>query len=94
VREEEAPSIPAPPQPKTVPQPKAPPQSTAPTVTPPIVRPQAVAESNGHVHDFVCEDDVKRAIAAKEKIRINNRTIITPSARDLGEAHEIFTRNG
>jgi len=42
--------------------------------------------------DFVCEDDVKRALAEKRKIRIHSRTIITPAARDLGDAHEIFVR--
>jgi acetaldehyde dehydrogenase (acetylating) len=53
---------------------------------------QEAARSNGRVHDFVCEDDVKRAIAAKEKININNRTIITPAARDLADENDIFAR--
>jgi hypothetical protein len=35
---------------------------------------------------------VKRAIAAREKIYINSKTIITPSARDLGEEREVFAR--
>jgi len=48
--------------------------------------------SNGHIHDFVCEDDVKRAITSRQKIYINGKTIITPAARDLGEEHEIFSR--
>ncbi|HVF88631.1 MAG TPA: aldehyde dehydrogenase family protein [Blastocatellia bacterium] len=67
-------------------------------VGPPVVAP-AVAEPrpasprvNGRVYDFVCEEDVKRAIAAKEKIHINGKTIITPSARELGEDSEIFAR--
>ncbi len=42
--------------------------------------------------DFVCEDDVKRALAEKRKIYIHSRTIITPAARDLGEAHDVFVR--
>jgi len=50
------------------------------------------ADRNGRVYDFVCEDDVKRALAAKEKIRIDVKTIITPAARDLGEDHEVFSR--
>jgi acetaldehyde dehydrogenase (acetylating) len=48
--------------------------------------------TNGRVYDFVCEEDVKRAIAAREKIHINSKTIITPAARDLGEEREIFVR--
>ncbi|MGH9913979.1 MAG: hypothetical protein ACRD63_01680, partial [Pyrinomonadaceae bacterium] len=42
--------------------------------------------------DFVCEDDVKRAVEKGEKIYISAKTIITPAARDLGEAAEVFTR--
>ena len=42
--------------------------------------------------EFVCEDDVKRAITRGEKIYINAKTIITPAARELGEAREIFAR--
>ncbi len=40
--------------------------------------------------DFVCEDDVRDAIAKGEKIYITPKTIITPSARDLGDAREVF----
>ena len=49
-----------------------------------------IAAPNGHIYDFVCEEDVKRAIAAREKILINGKTIITPAARELGEEREIF----
>lgn len=42
--------------------------------------------------DFVCEDDVRLAIAAKRKIRLKPRAILTPSARDLGERQDIFIR--
>ena len=42
--------------------------------------------------DFVSEDDVKRAIENGEKIYITAKTIITPSARDLGEEREIFAK--
>jgi len=42
--------------------------------------------------DFVSEEDVKRAIDSGEKIFINAKTIITPSARDLGEEREIFAK--
>ena len=49
--------------------------------------------ANGRVYDFVCEEDVKRAIAAREKIYINQKTIITPAARELGEEREVFARS-
>ncbi len=42
------------------------------------------------VSDFVSEDDVRSAIWRREKIYIGPRTIVTPSARDLGSSHEIF----
>ncbi len=42
------------------------------------------------VVDFVCEDDVKRAIAQNRTITVNHHTIITPAARDLGEAKKIL----
>ncbi len=42
--------------------------------------------------DFVSEDDVKKAIEAGEKIYITAKTIITPSARDLGEERETFAK--
>lgn len=54
----------------------------------------AAAFSNGHHPvDFVCEDDVKRALKSKEKIYVGASTIITPSARELGEANEVFARS-
>lgn len=42
--------------------------------------------------DFVCEDDVRQAIAKGEKIYINAKTILTPSARDLGNEREVFIK--
>ena len=53
----------------------------------------SAALTNGRIRDFVCEDDVKRAITSREKIYINNKTIITPAARDLAEQHDLFARN-
>ena len=55
--------------------------------------PVAPVSSNGRVYDFVCEEDVKRAIASREKIYINSKTIITPSARELGEERNVFARH-
>jgi hypothetical protein len=51
------------------------------------------AASNGkRAVDFVCEDDVRRAIQKGEKIYTNARTIITPAARDMGESAEVFAK--
>jgi len=87
---------PRPPEPPPSPSPVAqapvaePPRAEAPVSTP---QPQkSAAQTNGRLYDFVCEDDVKRAIEAKEKIHINGRTIITPSARELGEDREVFVK--
>ena len=53
----------------------------------------APAPTNGaKAVDFVSEDDVRRAIQKGEKIYINERTIITPAARDIGEPAEIFAK--
>ena len=40
--------------------------------------------------DFVSEDDVRRAIRDGVKIYISKKTIVTPSARDLGDEKEVF----
>jgi acetaldehyde dehydrogenase (acetylating) len=40
--------------------------------------------------DFVCEDDVRRAVQHGRKLLLAERAIVTPAARDLGEAHGIF----
>ena len=42
--------------------------------------------------DFVSENDVKKASADGVKIFVTAKTIITPSARDLGEEKDIFAR--
>jgi len=41
--------------------------------------------------DFVCEEDVRRAIQSGRKLIVSERAIVTPAARDLGEQHRIFT---
>jgi ethanolamine utilization cobalamin adenosyltransferase len=40
--------------------------------------------------EFVCEEDVRQALRTGQKIFLNDRTIVTPSARDLGEEKHIF----
>ncbi len=43
--------------------------------------------------DFVSEEDVRLAIKKGEKILVGPGTIITPSARDLGEPREVFVQS-
>jgi acetaldehyde dehydrogenase (acetylating) len=42
--------------------------------------------------EFVSEDDVRQAIQKGEKIYVGPRTIITPSARDIGDPAEVFAK--
>jgi acetaldehyde dehydrogenase (acetylating) len=44
--------------------------------------------------DFVAEEDVRRAVREGRKILLAERAIVTPAARDLGEAHAVFVRPG
>jgi hypothetical protein len=43
---------------------------------------------------FVCEDDVRQAVREGRKLLISDRTIVTPSARDAGEAAKVFVYAG
>jgi acetaldehyde dehydrogenase (acetylating) len=40
--------------------------------------------------DFVCEEDVRKALQAGTTLLVSERAIITPAARDLGEDRRIF----
>jgi acetaldehyde dehydrogenase (acetylating) len=59
---------------------------------PPAPAPPAASSNHRRVYDFVCEDDVRQAIQKGEKIYTNAKTIITPAARDLGDAKDVFAR--
>ncbi|MFQ5662940.1 MAG: acetaldehyde dehydrogenase (acetylating) [Terriglobia bacterium] len=59
----------------------------APALAPP---PPPESTPAPRVVDFVSERDVQLALQRAEKIFISPRTILTPSARDLGNAHDIF----
>jgi acetaldehyde dehydrogenase (acetylating) len=39
---------------------------------------------------FVCEDDVRRALLEGRRIRLAERAIVTPAARDLAEGHDVL----
>ena len=43
---------------------------------------------------FVCEDDVRQAVKDGRKLLIGERTIVTPAARDAGEAAKVFVHAG
>ena len=42
--------------------------------------------------DFVCEDDVRKALEKNKIIGIHSKTIITPSARDLAGTNNVFKK--
>jgi acetaldehyde dehydrogenase (acetylating) len=52
------------------------------------------APPSSEVEKFVCEDDVRQAVKEGKKLLIGERTIVTPSARDAGEAAKIFVYAG
>jgi hypothetical protein len=43
---------------------------------------------------FVCEEDVRLARREGRTILVNERTIITPAARDAGDAGQVFVWEG
>ena len=53
-------------------------------------KPDPPAKTAIEIQVFVSENDVRRAMTRSEKIFIGRKTILTPSARDLGLEHEVF----
>jgi len=51
-------------------------------------------EGNAAPADFICEDDVRAALRAGRKLLVGEKTIVTPSARDLGESQKVFRQAG
>jgi hypothetical protein len=49
-----------------------------------------IGSDAGSVAEFVCEEDVRQAVKLGRTIVIGERTIITPAARDLASAHQVF----
>jgi len=82
-----APIPPANPAPSMAKAAAASPAAFAPTATPAPAPPPAPAIQ---VIEFVSENDVRAALARGEKIYIGPKTIVTPSARDLGEEQGAF----
>jgi hypothetical protein len=50
----------------------------------------AAPETTAQPEKFVCEDDVRLALKEGRKLLIGERTIVTPAARDAGEAAKVF----
>jgi acetaldehyde dehydrogenase (acetylating) len=67
-----------------------PPASPRPAAPPAAPSPRASDKAPLPVVPFVSESDVRLAMSRGEKILIGPRSIVTPSARDLGNEHEIF----
>ena len=40
--------------------------------------------------DFICEDDVRDALKSGKTLLVGEKTIVTPSARELGESSKVF----
>ena len=74
------------------PEPKAEPASAAVTTVVHNITPENAVQKPVPIKpvDFVSETDVRLAIEKGEKIYISKKTILTPSARDLGEEKEVF----
>jgi hypothetical protein len=68
--------------------------SNVPVLSAPIAdvekKPAPPAKITIEIQAFVSENDVRRAMTRSEKIFIGRKTILTPSARDLGLEHEVF----
>jgi acetaldehyde dehydrogenase (acetylating) len=69
--------------------------STTPGGAPPSVGSAAGTPSPAEARwvedmDFVAEEDVRRAISRGVRIRLKERAIVTPAARDLAAAHGVF----
>ena len=83
----------APPQPAPPPTPAAGLVASAPAKTASSA-PTKPAEPIEKPADFVCEDDVRQAMRQGRTILIGEKTIVTPAARDLGEANKILVQAG
>jgi len=73
--------------PRPTPAPAAPPLSSYTELEPP--KPKIEKKETKPV-GFVCEEDVRAAVLANSKIIVGKKTIITPSARELADANDVF----
>jgi acetaldehyde dehydrogenase (acetylating) len=68
------------------------PGDTSPGDTPKEAQPKPLAADNPK--DFICEEDVRAALKSGGTLLVGDRTIVTPSARELGEANKVFVQAG
>lgn len=66
------------------------PEPMAPAAPAVVSKPAPPTAPANPISPFVSENDVRRAMTRSEKIFIGPKTILTPSARDLGLEHEVF----
>ena len=69
-----------------------PPASSASATAKPAQAPSSAIQPPIQAVEFVSENDVRSALLRQEKIYVGPRSIVTPSARDLGDSHDIFVR--
>ncbi len=75
--------------------PAVPASSTSPTAPSPSAASTSLPQASPEVPaEFVCEDDVRAAIRAGRRILLGERTIVTPSARELGDGAKVFVDAG
>jgi acetaldehyde dehydrogenase (acetylating) len=72
------------------------PAGTTPAATTSVATPRPASSSAASETPaaFVCEDDVRAAIRDGRQILVGEKTIITPSARDAGDAGRVFRHAG
>jgi acetaldehyde dehydrogenase (acetylating) len=68
------------------------PGESSPPDSPKEAQPKPLTADNPR--DFICEDDVRDALKSGKTLVIGERTIVTPSARELGEANRVFVQAG
>jgi hypothetical protein len=64
----------------------------APTTSPASA--PAPAQVPNLAEKFICEEDIRLAVREGRKLVIGERTIVTPAARDAGEAAKVFVYAG
>ena len=57
-------------------------------------RPEPVERQVQRPEEFVSESDVREAMKQKRTLVIGEKTIVTPAARELGDAHKVFVQAG
>ena len=75
-------------------EPPPPPVQPPARVETPSAREVVAAEPEVVAVEFVCEEDVRDAVSRSRTIVVNEKTIVTPAARDLADKHRVFIYAG